>query len=488
MKKLLFILLTCFSLNSFAQLADGIAPNFTVQDINGNSHTLYDYLDAGYYVVMDVSATWCPPCWNYHSGHHLKTIWENHGPAGEPGVLPSTTDDVVVLFVEGDNNTGMSQLNGTASSGTQGNWIEGIDYPIIDDASITSLYEVNAYPTIFTICQYRNVTNTGQVNGENYYNTIINLDCAELIDGRNLSAVNYIGLTASCGDFEIGAKFQNLGTETINEFTAKLYNGEEELASETYNGELGIYESVNVTFGTFNFEETTDIKIKIDENDNFNGDNEIMQQLVSEKTQQDAIVKVTTDNFGSQCSWKIKNETGSVIASGGPYADHSNTSTFVAQVQDDQQISIEQGGCYTFEVNDSQGNGMYFYDPTFFRILDMDGNTILNINGNEYSSDISKEFYNINPSEPTSISEFKNEFALYPNPANEMLNIEFDSQFNNENTTVTVSNMLGKDLIKINNIISNKATIDISSLTNGIYFVNTSSMGKITSQKFVVLK
>jgi len=69
-----------------------------------------------------------------------------------------------------------------------------------------------------------------------------------------------------------------------------------------------------------------------------------------------------------------------------------------------------------------------------------------------------------------------------------MLNIEFDSQFNNENTTVTVSNMLGKDLIKINNIISNKATIDISSLTNGIYFVNTSSMGKITSQKFVVLK
>lgn len=61
MKKLFTILTICFSLSTFAQLADGtVAPNFTVQDINGETHTLYDYLDNGYSVIIDISATCCP--------------------------------------------------------------------------------------------------------------------------------------------------------------------------------------------------------------------------------------------------------------------------------------------------------------------------------------------------------------------------------------------------------------------------------------------
>ena len=63
MKKLFTILTICWSLSSFAQLADGsVAPDFTVTDINGNSHRLYDYLNNGYTVIIDISATWCPPC------------------------------------------------------------------------------------------------------------------------------------------------------------------------------------------------------------------------------------------------------------------------------------------------------------------------------------------------------------------------------------------------------------------------------------------
>ncbi|MEN9399727.1 MAG: hypothetical protein RL632_828, partial [Bacteroidota bacterium] len=76
MKKLLLSALALSSIaamnTSTAQLADGsIAPDFTVtafqtalssQGLNNNgTYRLYDYLDAGYTVFMDVSATWCGP-------------------------------------------------------------------------------------------------------------------------------------------------------------------------------------------------------------------------------------------------------------------------------------------------------------------------------------------------------------------------------------------------------------------------------------------
>jgi len=45
----------------------GTAPDFTVTDINGNTHSLYaDILDQGKIAVVQVAATWCLPCWNLH--------------------------------------------------------------------------------------------------------------------------------------------------------------------------------------------------------------------------------------------------------------------------------------------------------------------------------------------------------------------------------------------------------------------------------------
>lgn len=168
--KQLFTLLTfalCFACLpgiSFAQMADGSeAPDWTLTDLDGNTHSLYDELDAGRQVYLVFSATWCGPCWSYHNSGHMETIYEDFGPDG--------TNEARVYFLEADYNTnedclyGPSGCNGT----TQGNWVDGIPFPIINLTStngptVVSDYQIAYYPTVYTVCPDKRIFETGQAS------------------------------------------------------------------------------------------------------------------------------------------------------------------------------------------------------------------------------------------------------------------------------------------------------------------------------------
>ena len=180
MKKLLTILIvTLFTFNNTqAQLPDGsTAPDFTFNDLNGVAHNLYDYLEDGYTVFVDFSAVWCPPCFGYHQSGALEDLYINHGPAGAPNVSATTTDDVMVIFVEGDgSNIGCLQGSTATcdnSQGTQGDWLTGTPYPImctgndangnpINTTNPTSSYAITAWPTVYRICPDKLTTSIGQ--------------------------------------------------------------------------------------------------------------------------------------------------------------------------------------------------------------------------------------------------------------------------------------------------------------------------------------
>jgi len=144
MKKRLLPILAFLAL-PFANIAQigAVAPDFTQTDINGVSHNLYSYLNAGKVVIVDMSATWCGPCWNFHNQHYLQALHDEFGPSG--------TNEAVVLFYEDDVSTTLADVYGTGSN-TQGNWTTDVTYPIINATQTLPMQYGTGYPTVSVIC------------------------------------------------------------------------------------------------------------------------------------------------------------------------------------------------------------------------------------------------------------------------------------------------------------------------------------------------
>ena len=159
MKRILQLFcLTIFPVLLNAQLPDGAsAPNFQGVDINGNNHNLYDLLEQNKTVILDFSATWCGPCWSYHTSGALHDFMETYGPDG--------TDEAMVFYIECDPTTTMADLNGTGPD-TTGDWVTNTNYPIIDYAYIANQYQIGAYPTIVMVCPDRKLEAVGTLSAE----------------------------------------------------------------------------------------------------------------------------------------------------------------------------------------------------------------------------------------------------------------------------------------------------------------------------------
>ncbi|MBL4861676.1 MAG: T9SS type A sorting domain-containing protein [Crocinitomicaceae bacterium] len=483
MKKLLLsVALLVGAMGANAQLADGsIAPDFTVTDINGNSHNLYSYLDQGYTVVMDLNATWCGPCWNYHTGGALEDLWLNHGPTGATGVSAGTTNDVIVFMIESDGTTNAADLNGTGGN-TLGDWTAGVNFIIVDDAAVAGLYNLTYYPTIFTVCPNRIVEETGQIDAASHYAKAGACPIASGVNNPGL--IGYTGVTASCASVDIKVNLQNLGSDVLTAATIEVLDGATVEATYNWTGSLATYGIEEVTVGSVTPTAATTYTIVITSADD-DASNNTLTQLISPATESlDATVtvQIVTDQYASETTWELRDGANTLLASGGPW---TNLSAGGTTPQTPVDVAVGANDCFVFTIFDSYGDGMDAgYGAGSFTVTDQSGTTL--VSGGAFADDATGSFKTGNV-QSAGIGELSiQDVKVFPNPATDVINVTFNAE--NSDYLVSLTDLQGRVMASSNVNASGVQTVSfpVADLAVGSYIVTISTGTGMHTEKVVI--
>ena len=145
MKKLYTLFLTVLAINfCTAQITLTEAVDFTVTDLHGEEHNLFEQLDAGKYVMIDLFAYWCGPCCT--TAPKIKLTFEEYG---------CNTGDLFVIGMEGDGTTAQTEeFENTCGSAGAHPVISGLDG---GGSEVVDAYSPAAFPTIILIAPDRTI-------------------------------------------------------------------------------------------------------------------------------------------------------------------------------------------------------------------------------------------------------------------------------------------------------------------------------------------
>lgn len=314
----------------------------------------------------------------------------------------------------------------------------------------------------------------------------------KIISG-NGAKVTYTGLTSS-NDAKI-KEVKVIEAQCSNILSPKVViqnNGQNNLTnldinysvnngtSQTFNwtGNLATFESQTITLNPISYtlvsSNTLDISLASDD-DNINNTGATTFIKATETSYSNITVKITTDQYGSETSWTLKNSVGSTVASSPTYVDQAAAGAYP---QPDINLNLPND-CYTFTINDAYGDGMSSatYGYGSYQIF-ANGALISGISGGAFTSSDSKRFGVANPLGNEDFT--RNTISLYPNPSDGLLTLTTVDDVN-----LSLIDITGK-IVFTKNQVKNNETINVSHLQSGVYFAKLESYNTAKTIKIIL--
>lgn len=271
------------------------------------------------------------------------------------------------------------------------------------------------------------------------------------------------------GEIAPVVNIQNVGTDTLTSLDL-VYTINDLTYEYTWNGSLSSLESTDVELPMtpFVFNGTNTVTVTAADDENNSNNTQTTTFADAQEYSGDLTLTITTDGWGSEVTWDVRDYTGALVANGGPYG---NNSTYT------ETISLPSESCYTFNIYDSYGDGLLSGGVS---LVDDQGTVIWQSNG-DYGSGASKTFgYQVITLGTNDIQTIG--AVIYPNPAQNTVNIAGAEQ-----ASITVYDVLGR-MVWSQTQADNLVEMDVTSFSAGTYFVRLTKGNQTQTEKLVITR
>jgi thiol-disulfide isomerase/thioredoxin len=392
-------------------------PDITLNDIDGQEHNLYELLDEGKYVLIDLYTTWCQPCRD--NAPFVEAWYEEHGPEGD--------GTVIMWNVEcDDNDTDLQDVL---------DWIEefsvtSINFEENDFFWFLDEFPYNGYPSYFMICPDRFY---GKVFGQEEMlieemNAFIN-GCPELstneTDARLL--VFEEDLNVQCGNPSPSIRIENRGSLDLNTLTIETYVNGELDNSFNWTGNLSQYEEERVFLAQLDglFDSgIQDISFELLE------PNGMEDQNINDNTAsgQFQLIDGATPSIQAGFGYGAQSYTFQIIDDSNELVFEHTFAATSSYGNESVDLCLANNACYTFKIIDAvSGGGAGFIFSQEFIDLQFEGEQLLYIDETNYAQQVAEFSFCIgDPTVGVDTYLEQASFDIYPNPSNGLLYITAD--------------------------------------------------------------